>query len=224
MVCRAATVGACCEKEQVSGDSALDFRTEDGRFYSVLCDGEGSGEQARASADFVTDFMRSALPIGDGAEATLGILNRIIRRRRKERSVTLDLFGADLYTGEAGFIKSGAASSYVKRGESIFRISSRTAPLGITAGLDAEHIRVGIGPESYIIMLSDGITVSTEDSGWFLELLAEEPCTELHAYASHILEVCLKHIALRDDCTVTVIKISSAEREGQEQTGEREAS
>jgi hypothetical protein len=72
-------------------------------------------------------------------------------------------------------------------------------------------------------MLSDGITVSTEDSGWFLELLAEEPCTELHAYASHILEVCLKHIALRDDCTVTVIKISSAEREGQEQTGEREA-
>ena len=210
LVCDGATAGACCEKEHISGDSWTGFTTPDGRYYSILCDGEGSGEQARRVADFVSDFMGAALPIGDGAEATLGILNKMIRTHGEDRSVTLDLFGIDLYTGEAGFIKSGAATSYVKRGESIFRISSRTTPLGLTAGLDAEHVRVGVSAGSYVIMLSDGIAVSTEECGWFLELLAEEPRPDPKAYAEHILSVCLKHLPLTDDCTVAVVRVCAA--------------
>ena len=211
LCCRAAVAGIAKDNQSVSGDTAISFKTEDGKFHCVLSDGMGSGEEARLSADFVAEFMRSALAIGTGAEVTLGILNRIIKRQRTERSVTLDLFTADLITGEGSFLKSGAASSYVKRGSSIFRIRSRTAPLGLLSGLDAEHIRSEIAPGSYVIMLSDGIAVSTEDSGWFLEMLACDPPSNLEEYASHILNTCLSHLPRNDDCTVAVIRIDNAD-------------
>lgn len=205
-----ATASVAGSRERTSGDVARTFLGEDGRFYSIISDGMGSGEEARDTAEFVADFLGRALEFGSSKESVLKILNHVMRRREGECSATVDLFSYDLFTGESGFIKSGAAPSYLKRGSSIFRIRSRTAPIGLMRELDAERVKVDAESEDYIIMLSDGISQSSEDSPWLIELLSRPPKKTLADYADHILSSALAHTEKenRDDMTVTVVKIS----------------
>ncbi len=205
-----ATASASGARERVSGDVSRSFVSEDGRFFSVISDGMGSGEEAREVAEFVADFLSRALEFGSSRESVLKVLNQAMLRREGECSATVDLFSFDLYTGESGFIKSGAAPSYLKRGSSIFRIRSRTAPIGLMRELDAERVKVEAVCEDYVIMLSDGISQSSEDSPWLIELLSRPPKRTLADYADHILSSALLHTEKenRDDMTVTVIKIS----------------
>ena len=44
---------------------------------------------------------------------------------------TLDVCDIDLYTGKCEFVKVGAASTYIKRGRLVDRLSSRNLPLGV---------------------------------------------------------------------------------------------
>jgi stage II sporulation protein E len=130
-----------------------------------------------------------------------------MRARREECSATVDLFSLDLYSGEATFIKSGAAPSFVKRDESIFRIKSQTAPLGLVKSIDSERVKVEIRYGDYVILLSDGILQTAEDAPWLLELLAKEPKRSLSDYAEFILSEALKNSRSHDDMSVTVLHI-----------------
>jgi len=108
------------------------------------------------------------------------------------------------------FLKSGAASSYVKRESSIFRIRSRTAPIGLLKTIDTEKIRVEIKAGDHVILLSDGIVDSFDDAPWLLELLSRDVPRDVSEYARLILSEAAKNATGGDDMTVTVIKISEA--------------
>jgi len=195
------------KREVISGDTATAFESNNGFFYSIISDGMGSGNEAKQISSFVTDFMARALEFNSEGQTVLRILNHTIRHRHRECSATLDLFAVDLYRGDAEFLKSGAAPSYVKRGSSIFRIKSKTAPLGLMKSVDAERIRVDLEGEDYIIMLSDGIAQSAEDTPWLLELLSKTPKRNLKEYADLILAAALKNTPRNDDMTVMVTKV-----------------
>jgi len=156
----------------------------------------------------VLDFLNRALEFSGSIETTLQILNHTLKRAREECSASLDLFYMDLYTGEAGFIKSGASASYIKRGSSLFRIRSKTAPLGVTGELDAERVRADIECGDCIIMLSDGVTENASDAPWLLDLLAKPTKDNLEDYAELILSEAKKNGRRTDDMTVTVLKTS----------------
>ncbi len=203
------TVGACRSGESVSGDRCSLFENELGKFYSVIADGMGSGESAASTAEFVSELLSSALGLCEPNGTVLRLVNRLLRAKDPNYSSTLDLFMLDLYNGEASFIKSGAAPSYIKRDGSIFRITSRTAPLGIMKDIDAEKIKVEIRPLDYIIMLSDGVSASESDAPWLVELLSRHFSGEPHELAEKILDVAKKNKGIPDDMTVTVIKIEN---------------
>jgi len=192
----------------ISGDASLSFVSRDGYFFSIISDGMGSGEEAHDTAVFVLDFLNRALEFSGSIETTLQILNHTLKRAREECSASLDLFYMDLYTGEAGFIKSGASASYIKRGSSLFRIRSKTAPLGVTGELDAERVRADIECGDCIIMLSDGVTENASDAPWLLDLLAKPTKDNLEDYAELILSEAKKNGRRTDDMTVTVLKTS----------------
>ncbi len=195
------------ERDEISGDTAAAFESENGYFYSLISDGMGSGREAKETSGFVTDFISRALEFGSEGQTVLKLLNHTVGRRHRECSATVDLFSVDLYRGDAEFIKSGAAPSYVKRGSSIFRIKSKTAPIGLMRGVDAERIHVDLEGDDYIIMLSDGIAQSAEDTPWLLDLLSREPKRNLKEYADHILSASLKHLTRTDDMTVLVTHV-----------------
>ena len=199
--CRA---GSDCE---VSGDTALCFASKSDYFYSLICDGMGSGELAQKTSEFSTEFIKAAADAGAIKDAEIHMLNHSLRTRNEECSATIDLFELDLLNGKGLFIKSGAAPSYVKRESSIFRIRSQTAPIGLLRTVDTEKIRLEIKAGDHIIMLSDGIADATEDAPWLLLLLGEAPKKNLQEYADSILNEAIKKSHSRDDMTVTVIRI-----------------
>ena len=195
---------------EISGDSTAVFSTENDFFYSLISDGMGSGEVAKDTSTFVCDFMKSALSAGADKQTLMYMLNHTVKAQREECSATVDLFEIDTLTGEATFMKSGAAPSYVKRESSIFRIRSQTAPIGLMKTVDCEKTKVEIKPGDYIIMLSDGIAETTEDAPWLLLLLGQTAESNLQSYADWILDEAVKNNGPRDDMSVVVIRVDEA--------------
>ena len=189
--------------ESVSGDTVRLYESEGGYFSALICDGAGSGDTAERASRFVADFLSSTLSTPN----TLSLVNHILRHRGEEFATAVDLFTIDLYSGDAYFLKSGASTSYVKRGGSIFRIKSRTAPLGTVKRAECEKIRVEIEDGDIIIMTSDGFA-GGEDQAWIYETLAKEPPEKLSAYADLLLTEAKKRTPLDDDMTVAVVKIT----------------
>lgn len=203
-----ATSGKRCGAEEISGDTAVSFESSDGHFYSLVADGMGSGDAAHKTSHFTADFLSSILESSCSKNTAFHILNHVIKNRSEECSSTVDLFDFDLITGEALFYKCGAAPSYVKRDNSIFRIRSETAPLGLMKAIDAEKIRVEVKSGDYIVMLSDGVSQSSDDAAWLIELLSREPKTDMRDYAEFILEEAEKHSKNRDDMSVAVARVT----------------
>ena len=200
-------------RDSVSGDTAISFESKNGFFYSVISDGMGSGKEAKETSALTCDILSNLLDFASSTETVMRLLNHLLLSRGRECSATVDLFSFDLYTGEAAFVKSGAAVSYIKRqratreSSSLFRIRSRTAPLGLMQDVDAEKIKIELESDDYIIMFSDGICQSSEDAPWLVELLSLPPKRTLEEYAGFLLAEAQKNVTPTDDMTVSVTKI-----------------
>lgn len=199
---QAAFAGTPRTGESVSGDTVRLYEGEGGYFSALISDGAGSGDNAERASRFVADFISAA----QASHNSLTLVNHILRHRGEDFATAVDLFTLDLYTGEAFFLKSGATTSYVKRGGSIFRIKSRTAPLGTVKHAECEKIRASIEDGDIVIMTSDGFS-GGEDSPWIYELLAKDVPEKLSAYADLLLKEAKKHTPPTDDMTVAVVKI-----------------
>lgn len=195
------------ENGEVSGDTVSFFESDDDCFFALISDGMGRGEIAKDTSSFVSKFLMRALNFGATKETVLHMLNYVIRGKGEECSATVDLFEIDLLSGEATFIKSGAAPSFVKRGDSLFRIRSQTAPIGLMKTIDSERIRVEVREGDFVIMLSDGIIQTTEEATWLIELIAESKAKTAKALADEILELAKEKANTGDDMTVAVVKI-----------------
>ena len=202
-----ATVSSAAGGE-VCGDTAVFFGSDD-CFYALLSDGMGSGEVAKKTSLFVSEFLSHTLTPYTSEATALSLLNHIIRHKGDECSATVDLFSFDLLSSEAVFIKSGAAPSYIKRDGSLFRIRSQTAPIGLMKSVDSERIKLEIKDGDVIVMLSDGVSATPEDAPWLLDFLNREPTVELSDYADAILSLAKKNSRTADDLTVSVIRITN---------------
>ncbi len=197
------------EAGEISGDTVSFFESGDDSFYALISDGMGKGDVAHETSQFVSKFLSRALDFGATKETVLHLLNYIIKGSEEECSATVDLFELDLYSGEATFIKSGAAPSFVKRDSSLFRIRSQTAPIGLMKNIDSERIKVEVKSGDYIIMMSDGVVECAEEAAWLIELIANTESSTPTALASEILNAAKKNSELSDDMSVAVIKINS---------------
>ena len=193
----------------VSGDVIRFFEVSDDYFYALLSDGMGSGEGAAAAAGVCTEFLETMLKAGAGRKTALRMCGELLRTQGEECSTTVDLLIFDLCYGNATFIKSGAAPSYIKRGGEILRVRSRTMPLGILHTPDAEQINVEIRPGDILILLSDGLASDNEDPDWLLTLLSRESGESLSALATRIVaEAVSRPEPPTDDITVGLVRIT----------------
>lgn len=196
----------CSEGTDVSGDVTKCFVCQN-RFYAVLCDGMGTGRQAKSTADFAVKYLEKIYATGCTHATALALLNHILRARAEECSATVDLFEFDLSRGEGQFLKSGAAPSFIKRGTSLFRIRSETPPVGLLCSVDCEKIKVEVKCDDVILLMSDGVCQSPEDAPWLMELLGKTPPRKLSDYANSIVSAAAAHHGRRDDMTVLALRI-----------------
>lgn len=209
---RLSATSASLEKrdETVCGDSAVEFSGKDGHAYLLISDGMGSGHEAALTSRIAGLFLRRMLEAGAGVNCTLELLNNFIRYRSVECFATVDLLEVDTLCSEARFIKSGAAPSYVIRDGSLFKIASGTMPVGITREINAEQIKFRLEVGDTVVMVSDGVAQTLEDSAWLADIIMSEWEDDIEKLSKRILSAAAERGNRKDDMTVGLVRIDAA--------------
>ncbi len=149
--------------EQINGDSLSFFNGASAKRYALICDGMGSGIGASVTSLSCVSLLKSILTVTDNTEIALSMINNLIRARGLESCSTIDLLEVDLITGKGSITKCGASVTYIKRGDRVFKLQSKTMPIGILKDLDAEKLSFELSPEDICIMVSDGVVDPKDD-------------------------------------------------------------
>lgn len=208
---RSARYALRSERDLASGDSTCSFENNEGYFYTLVSDGMGSGREAALTSGISASFLEKLLSAGCPMRSALELLNCFIRGARGECFTTVDLMEADTFTKRARFIKSGAAPSFILRDGQIYRIHSKTVPVGIMRALDAESVAFDLEGGDTVVMISDGVTGSYEECPWLYEVLCDDKMKDEDAQkiAKYIAEQAAINTGKDDDITVCVIKVTS---------------
>ena len=203
------------EGQTVSGDAGAWFKTEEGSLFVLLCDGMGSGPEAQRESTTAINLLEKFLRAGLEPEEALNTLNSALALRCEEEGgfTTIDLFRLDLYTGEAGFYKLGAAPTYVRRKGAVTRVTGTALPAGLTVGdsTGADVSKLRLEPGDSVVLISDGVA-SPEEDGWVKEALAQYDGTDPKSLATALMEGSSQRQGATDDRTAVVLTIK--EREG----------
>lgn len=203
--------------EEYCGDSASFFSNNEGYSYCFVCDGMGSGREAALTARLCRVFLEKMLGSGNKKSTALEMLNTIVAEKGVECFATVDLLEIDTMLGKASFIKSGAAPSYVIRGESLFKISGTSAPVGIMPELISEMTEFELHDGDIIVLASDGIAANDTADGdggmWLAEFLENAEKSDIDLLAQEIAEAAKRREVRSDDMTVEIIRIRACSRE-----------
>ena len=195
-------VASCsASKNRANGDRCLWFAGVACRYYVLLCDGMGTGEEAARDAQQVGGMLRRLLSAGYPAAYALRTINSLCALQGRAGMVTLDLAELRLDTGKATLYKWGAAPSYViSQGEPI-KIGTATPPPGLSVTEGRESVeRLSLRRGETLVLLSDG--AGGEESLRRLWMDEEATAGEL---AAKILQS--SRTASADDATVAVVRL-----------------
>ena len=189
-------------RERENGDRCLWFAGVACRYYILLCDGMGTGEEAYRAASATGNLLRKLLSAGFPPEHALRSVNSICALQGQAGAVTIDLCELRLDTGKAALYKWGAAASYViARGEPI-KIGTASPPPGLSVTDGRETVeKLSLRKGETLVLLSDG--AGGEEALRLAWVRAGEPVGEL---ASRILAS--GEADGSDDATVAVVRLS----------------
>ena len=174
-------------EEDICGDSVATFENCDERYFALISDGMGTGEEASVTSSICSIFLQKMISAGNGEFASVKMLNSFILSKSSECSSTVDLMGIDLLTGRITFTKCGAALSLVKRGENIFKLAASTMPIGILDRIDAGRLSFDGEDGDVVIMVSDGVCAGDEDEEWLIGMLTSDWDDDLSRMAKRII-------------------------------------
>ena len=192
--------------KESNGDCTATFKNDFDKEYFLLADGMGSGPSAHLTSSMCVSFLEKILGVSSEAEIALSMLNSFVRAKSIECSSSIDLLEVDVTTGESSFYKSGACASLIKRGDKVFSISSKTAPIGIMKRLDCQRLSFSFEPGDICIMISDGILGNKGDISWLQKATEELDTADPKEISNAILSIAKEKSSSRDDMTVFAIK------------------
>lgn len=198
--------------EKSSGDNFSSRLLDGGKYVVVLSDGMGSGEKANAESTVTVELVKRLLNAGFDKQTAAELINSVLMTNANDESfATADVCIVNLYTGTAEFLKTGAASSFVKRENGTEEILSSSLPLGLIEknGIDLDYKSLKSG--DYIVMLTDGITEAVSLSGRSVSELVEafsgdNPKQLADGIMAYALQA--SHNKPKDDMTIFTLKIT----------------
>ncbi|OAA82969.1 stage II sporulation protein E [Clostridium ljungdahlii] len=207
----------CKDGEKCNGDSYSFGKLPDGTYMTIISDGMGSGPQAGQESSASVELIKEFTSAGFNKMTAINTVNSImgIKFTEDEKFSTLDLSSVDLYKGEVDFMKVGAAASFIKRGEDVIVVKSKTLPIGILDKVDVDISNNKIMNGDFLIMVSDGvIDYESEAAGnlyWMIEFLKELDCTDPKEMCKKITDKAkeLSGGKAKDDMTAIVEKVYS---------------
>ena len=141
------------------------------------------------------------------------MLNSMISTEEEEvHMATLDVCRINLKNGECSFVKAGAASAFIKRGNLVEKIRTDSLPLGLMAGEEERETTRQLRHGDLVILVSDGVVQDMPggEGEFFLaqqieKLSAASPVELANSLLRYTIGQCQGKI--RDDMTVLVAGI-----------------
>lgn len=202
------------EGNEFSGDNHTLRELKDGHFVVILSDGMGHGPKAAMESNTTVSILEKLIECGIDRDFAVKMVNSVLLLRSPDESfATVDMVLIDLYTGQAEFIKIGAAASFVKRGKEVWSIKSTSLPAGILNAVDVERTTVSLQPGDLIIMATDGVIDSKENhSGkeeWMVRALRQVEVVGPEALGEYLLSLAKinQEGIPKDDMTVIVLQL-----------------
>lgn len=191
----------------VNGDSVNFFESDEDFFYALISDGMGSGRSAALTSRLTSIFLEKLLTTGTHKTVTLEMLNNLLLSKNDESFATVDLLEIDLLSGDAAFIKAGAAPAYIVRASKLYKIASCTPPAGIVRSFCAESTKFSLEKGDTVLMLSDGIVQSSDDAPWLCEMLAQDTNDDPSRLCDRIISKAKKINLREDDMTCAAVRV-----------------
>lgn len=194
-------------KEKVSGDSQVFAALKDGRYLLMICDGMGSGENARRESVAAVSLIENFYQAGFDDAIIFDTINRLlILKSDEDMFTTVDLCLLNLKTGDATFTKIGAEPSYILSHDGVSAVRPGSLPIGILDEVRPVSIQRTLEVGDLIVMMSDGVSESVGDSAaqWFADI----PQHDAQEAADAIMQKAYGCSAPRDDMTVIVGRIT----------------
>jgi sigma-B regulation protein RsbU (phosphoserine phosphatase) len=212
-----AVAARCIPARHVGGDFYDLFHLEDGKLGLAVADVAGKGIGAAlimATAKAVVPLLATS---GDAA-ATLGALNRKLRRELGRREFVALAFGVyDALSGELALANAGLPDPYLLRPGALPRALSCPGPrmpLGLRDEVAWEVLRTPLSPGDRVVFLSDGLPEAPRPDGEPLGYAALEGLLDLSTAArpEEAVSLLLSRVAAaagaapEDDATVLLLE------------------
>jgi len=209
--CRA-TGAASIKKhgENVCGDSFTSLNLTNGTYVAAISDGMGSGEAAASESKNTIDLLKNFLRCGFDVMHAIRLINSsLMLTGTEEIFSTIDLCSINMHTGIADFIKIGGASTYIKTGNSVEKLTASSLPAGIIEEIKPKHFSKKIESDTLIVMVSDGVEGASTDDKWLEKRLKTMDTVNPHIIADKVLELAVYHSGgkAKDDMTVIATRI-----------------
>lgn len=203
------------EDEKISGDNFSVEEYSHNQMVAMISDGMGSGEQACQDSRCVVEFMEKFMEAGFTKEKALMMVNGAFFSQNPGGNLTtLDICSIDLSSGEADFIKVGAAASFLKRGMNVEEIASDTLPLGSVEEINAMQLMVQLRNADMLVMVSDGVTDAFGEFGIrrLKDIIAKTNYVNPKELSDYLLKCAIgcQGGRIRDDMTVIAMYINQS--------------
>jgi len=205
----------CKDGEKLNGDSYSFGKLADGTYMSVISDGMGSGPQAGRESEAAVELIEKFTSAGFSKITAINTVNSIMTLRfsEEEKFSTIDLSSIDLYTGEIDFLKVGAVATFLKSGDRLEIIKSKSLPIGVLDKADIDIQQMKLKNGDVIVMLSDGVLDYNDENvgrvDWVVDYLGKKNCNSPKDLAEGLLAEAIKLSGnrVKDDMTILVSKI-----------------
>ena len=199
--------------QQISGDSFSFMQKEEGQFLASLSDGMGTGLNAYQESEKVVDLLEQFLEAGFTKETAVKMINSALVLRSDGKTFsTIDISSIDLYSGVCEFLKIGAATSFIRRGNWVEAITSTSLPAGIFQQTDFEKTCRKLYDGDMVIMVTDGVldVLPVEHQEKLMkDIILEHPTNNPKELAEYIVSRVRQYKNGRfcDDMTVLVMGV-----------------
>lgn len=198
------------KQSEISGDNFTFSEISDGKLLMSISDGMGSGYYAFQDSETAVELLEQLMDSGFSEDIAIKMINSVMLiNSGSEKPTTLDMGILNLTSGICDFVKLGAASTFVKRGNWVEAIKSETMPMGVFEQVDIESTSKKMYSGDMIIMVSDGIieAIGDEDKERIMsEIILGIDSTNPKEMASMVLNNVLQYGSSEpeDDMTVLV--------------------
>ena len=196
-----------------SGDSHSFMDLQSGHMLLIVSDGMGSGKRARDESSAAVDLLENFLASGFEKLIAVKIINSVLTvSNRDENFATLDICTINLYTGDAEFVKLGAAPAFLLHEGKVSVIASSTLPIGMLKYVDMEVTRKKLSHGDILVMVTDGVVDASDKADkedWIAGALSECQYANPQDIADYLLFEAqrLSDGEINDDMTVLAARV-----------------